>query len=109
MTDPVWYGARGWSRGWRPEPAGLLVAQVERLAGRVDERVVRPGRQAVLLAVGLPGGAGAALRDDEPEGRVGDHVHPRRRRVRAGRQVDDVLAPVGREPARAVPELPLQP
>ena len=89
----------------RPDLARLLVAQVDRLAGRVGHRVVRPGGQAVHLAVARPRIAQAGLRHQAAEAGVGEHVGPRGRRQSRHRvDGDQVLAAVRREPAQAVPE-----
>ena len=64
----------------RPDLAGLLVAQIDDLAGRVGDRVVAPGRQAVHLAVAGPGVARPGLGHQEAEAGVGEHVDPRGRR-----------------------------
>ena len=57
----------------------------------------------MLAAVPAPGGAGAALADEEAEARVGDHVGPRQRRP-PWAEADHVLGPVRREAAVAVVE-----
>ena len=54
------------------------------------------------MRVLAPGVRPAALADDRAEPRVGQHVHPRRRRRRVGRRDDDVFAAVLRETAGAV-------
>ena len=46
---------RDWPRGRRPEGARVLVAHIERLAMRIADRVVVPGREPVLAAVAGPG------------------------------------------------------
>ena len=69
-----------------PDLAGLLVAQIDDLAGGVGDRVVAPGRQAILLAVAGPGEARSGLGDLEAERGVGDDVDPGRgRQERPGR------------------------
>ena len=91
-------------RRGRPETPALLVADVERLAAGVGDRVVVPGREPEFVAVLRPGVGAAALGDDGAELRVGDHVDPRRGRGLAGREDDDVLAAVAAEAAQAVEE-----
>ena len=61
--------------------AGVFIANVDRFARRVADRVVRPGRELVLAAVLRPGVAAALGRHLEAEARVGDHVDPGRRRA----------------------------
>ena len=89
-------------RGRRPELAGLLVAQVDRLAAGVGDRIVVPRRQPQLVRVLAPGVAAAGLRDDAAEARIGDDVGPGRRRPLARRRRDDVFAAVAAEAADAV-------
>ena len=100
---PAGQGRRG------PELAGGFVAQVDRLAGRVGDRVVGPGRQPVHLAVAGPGVAGPGVGREAAEAGVGQDVDPRGRgqpRAAGGGAVDDddVLAAVRREASEAVPE-----
>src|SRR5690349_11353219 len=51
----------GRPRHGRPERAAHLIAQVERFARRIADRIVRPGGEPVLTAVLRPGIATAAL------------------------------------------------
>ena len=83
---PHQVGSRGSARlrRRRPDLGRLLVTQVERLAGPVRDRIVGPGRQAVLAAVQRPGGAAAGLGDQEAELRVGHHIDPGGRRLLPG-------------------------
>ena len=92
-------------RARAPDLAGFVVANVDRLADRIPDRVVRPRRDLVLAAVAGPGVAAARFGHEEPELGIGDHVRPRRGRRLAGTEDDDVLAPVIGEPAEAVEEL----
>ena len=92
-------------RGRAPEVAGLLVADVEGLAGRIAHRIVRPGREVVLLAVHRPGGAAALGRDLEAEAGVADHVEPGRRRGLAVIEDGDVFTAALGKAAQAVEEL----
>ncbi len=95
--------ARG-QRRRRPERARFLVADVERLAAAVAQRVVVPRGEPEFVRVFRPGVRAAALADDRADVRAGDHVDPRRRRALAGLEGDDVLVSVGRETAQAVAE-----
>src|SRR4029077_5396158 len=61
-----------------PDLAGLLVTQIDDLAGRIANRVVAPRSQAVELAVKRPGKSCPALGHHKPETRVGHDVDPRR-------------------------------
>src|SRR5581483_5181693 len=71
-------GAGFANRGCRggPKVPALLVTQIDRLSGRVADRIVRPGGQLVLAAVAGPGVAGTFRGHLKSEGRVGDHVDP---------------------------------
>ena len=91
-----------------PQLTAVVVADVERLARRIADRIVGPRRQLVLAAVPGPGVAGAGLGDLEPERRVGDDVEPRGGRRLARAEDDDVLAAVLVEPAQSVEELELR-
>src|SRR5438309_6101806 len=71
--------ADGLRRG-RPDLAGSFIPDVHRLAGRVDDRIVRPGRELVLTAVLGPGVAATVRGNLEAEVRIRNHVDPGRRR-----------------------------
>jgi hypothetical protein len=85
----------------RPSPRRARRA----LAGRVDDRVVRPRRELVVAAVLGPRVAAPLGRHLEPEAGVGDDVDPRHRRRAAAIEDGHVLAAVGVEAAEAVEEL----
>src|SRR3546814_365112 len=89
-------------RGRRPEPPGLLVADVERLAAGVADRVVVPGREPELMRILRPRVAGVRFAGHAAEPGIGQHVRPRRRRRLPRRQVDHVLVAVRGERAEAV-------
>src|SRR6185369_1977816 len=90
--------------GGGPQVTGGFIANVQRFARRVADRIVRPGRELVLPAVLGPGVAAALRRHLETERRVGDHIDPGGRRGGALLQYDDVFAPVLGEAAQAVEE-----
>src|SRR5690606_15075181 len=96
-------GAVAGQRDRRPVRAGLLVAQVEGLAAGVDQRIVVPRREPILVRVLEPGVGAAALADDGAEARVGDDVRPRRR-SRLVPVDDDVFARIAGEAAEVVVE-----
>ena len=97
-------------RGRRtPELTRLVVADVDRLAHRVRDRIVGPRGELVLTAVAGPRVPGAGLRHQEAERGVGDDVQPRRRRRLARAEDRDVLAPAVGEPAQSIEELQLGP
>ena len=60
--------------------AGLVVAYVESLAGRVVDRIVGPGGELIFVAVRRPSVTAAFCSDLEAEARIGDDVDPGRRR-----------------------------
>ncbi len=84
----------------RPHLGRFFVAQIDRFARRIGDRIVRPGRQAVLAAVASPGIARAGLGHHETEIRIGNHIDPRRGRLLAWLEVDHVLAPSALNPPR---------
>src|SRR6185503_8447881 len=82
-----------------PQLARVFIAHLDRLAGRVADRVIRPGGKLVLTAVERPGVTGARLRDLKAEGRVGDHVYPWGRCPLSLAQGRHIFPPVGSESA----------
>lgn len=96
--------AAAWQRHRRPHLPGVFVAQVERLAGGIADRIVMPGREPEFVRVFGPAIAGAAVADHAAELRIGHHVAPRRRCCDAFVQGDAVLAAVGGEGTQAVVE-----
>ncbi len=94
--------------GGGPDLARRLVADVERLAGGVGHRVVRPRCQLVLATVLRPGVTAALGRDLKAEAGIGDDVDPRGWRTRDAIEDGDVFQPVPVEAARAVEELELR-
>ena len=87
----------------RPVAAIMLVAEIERLAAAIADRVVVPGRETVIVGVLAPRIGAAALADYGAEVGVGEHIDPRRGRATLPGGEDDVLAAVRREAAVAVP------
>jgi hypothetical protein len=67
-------------RCWRPEVTGLLVAQIDRFAGRIRSRIVGPRTEAIRLAVARPAVAKTCLRHQTSEPRIGEHIRPGSRR-----------------------------
>jgi hypothetical protein len=95
--------ARGqWRR--RPELAGLLITDIEGLAGGVPNEIIVPGCQSEFVGIFEPGICAAAFRDDRPKRRIGQDIHPRGRSRLAGLEGDDIFAAVGGKPAQAVGE-----
>ena len=88
-----------------PQLASVFVAHVDRLAGRVADRVIRPRRELVLTAVERPGVTRARFRDLKAKGRIRDHVDPGRRRPLSLAENRHVFTAVGSEAAEAIEEL----
>ena len=96
----VLYGSCRRRRRGRPELAALVVAQIHDLRRRIDDRVVAPWSQPVVIAVLRPRSSQARVCGDEPETLVRNDVRPWR-----GRPGGDVkLAAVVGEPAESVEE-----
>ena len=106
MPDDVGLpGLTNRKRGGAPEIARLLIADVDRLARRIADRIVRPGGELVLTAVERPRVSRARLGDLEAEAGIGDHVDPGRRRLPFRLEDRHVLPSVRGEAAEAVEEL----
>ncbi len=86
----------------------VLIPNIERLARRVADGIVRPRRELVLAAVHRPREARARLGGLETEIRVGHHVDPGSRGPLPLAQSRDVLAAVRCESPQAVEELEIQ-
>ena len=91
-----------------PQLAAVVVPDVDRLAHRIDDRVVRPRGELVFAAVPGPRVPRPGLGDLEPERRVGDDVEPGCRGGLSRAEDGDVLAPPIDEAAEAVEELELR-
>ena len=78
-----------------PDIAVLLVAQIDGFARRIDDGIVRPGRELVLPAVDRPAVAAALGRDLEAEGWIGDHIDPGRGRGLAPAEDRHIFPSVG--------------
>ncbi len=98
--DVAWPARRGSAAPSGSTVAGLLVPQIERLAGAVGHRVVRPRGELVLAAVSRPGVAAALGRDLKAEAGIGDDVDPWRRRRLARRAARHIFAAVRRRSRR---------
>src|SRR5678815_5301065 len=94
--------AARWEWCRRPEFSSLFVADVERLAASIADRIIMPGRQAKLVAILTPGVSATAFRNQRAEAGIADDVHPWSRRCLAGTQRDHIFAPVRRKAAQAV-------
>src|SRR5262249_15486431 len=96
-------------QGRSPHQAAVLVADVDHLAGRVADRIVRPRRELVLVTVERPGVAGTGFRHLESNLLVRDHIDPRSGRPVALVEDDRVLAAVRDEAAEVVVEFTTRP
>ncbi len=80
--------------GRSPDETAVLIPNIERLARRVADGIVRPRRELVLPAVHRPCKARARLGGLETEVRVGHHVDPGGRGPLPRAQSRDVFAAV---------------
>src|SRR5580704_9858081 len=64
-------------RRWAPNLAGIFVTDIDRFARRIDNVIVGPGREVILVAIGRPSKSGTGLRHDESESRIRNNVDPR--------------------------------
>ncbi len=92
-------------RGRRPDDAGILVANINGFGGWIGDRIIRPGRDPVLMTVKRPGKTRAGLGNHESKVRVvRNHIGPGRGRPLAFTQHHDVLAPAMRKATQPVKE-----
>ena len=97
------------ARVGRPQLAGLFVAHVDHLAGRIADRIIRPRRQLIFAAVERPGVARARFGHLKAKRGIGDHVDPGRRRPLSLAENRHVFTAVGGETAQAIEELQFRP
>jgi hypothetical protein len=92
-------------RGRRPPHlAGLLIAQIQHLAGTIRDRIVRPRGDLMFPAVEGPGEAAAVGRNLKSKVRIGDHVDPWRGGRLSRSQMSHVFVALGSEPSQAIEE-----
>src|SRR6266581_9399228 len=89
-------------RRGRPNDADVVIADVDGRPGRIGNRIVKPRREAIVLAIAAPDKFGAGLGNKRAELRVGHDVDPGKRRLSAGTQVDDEFLSVLGKAAEAV-------
>ena len=77
-----------------PQISSLFVPDIDGLARRIADRIVRPGRELVLAAIDRPRVPRTRLGDLEAETRVCDYIDPRRRRPPSLAEDRHVLASV---------------
>ena len=105
MCDAVRLVCAGGEGCGGPYLAGFLIPQVKRFAGWIADRVVGPGSEAVFAAVQCPGTLAAGFADHKTKLRIANHINPRGRGGPAGRQFDDVFAPIGAKAPVTIVEL----
>ena len=88
--------------GRAPDVARFFISQIQRLSRPVADRIVRPRRQLMFLAIYRPGVAPALRGDLKTEGRIGDDIDPRRWSRAARAQNGHIFAAAFGEPAHAV-------
>src|SRR4030095_10105988 len=81
-----------------PQIPGLVVPDVDDLARRIADRIVRPGGELILAAIDRPRVPRTRLGDLEAEVPICDHVDPRRRGPPPLLEDRDVLASIVAEP-----------
>ena len=74
-----------------PEDAEVVVANVNRGAGRIGDRIVEPRREAIALAITVPGESRARLGDERAEVRIRHDVDPGSGSLLAGTEIDRVF------------------
>src|SRR5512135_3276217 len=104
VAADVMHNAPDRQRRRGPEKAALFIAKVKSFSAGIAHRIVVPGSKAEFVGILAPGAGKSALRNDRPEVRVGNHIHPWRRRHLPLRCSNDVLAAIGRESSEAVKE-----
>src|SRR3546814_3834706 len=87
---------------WSSDVCSSDLADIERLAAGVADRVVVPGREPELMRILRPRVAGVRFAGHAAEPGIGQHVRPWRRRRLSLRRVDHVLVAVRGERAEAV-------
>ena len=97
-------------RGRRPPNlAGLLIAQIQHLAGTIRDRIVRPRSDLMFPAVEGPGEAAAVGRNLKSKVWIGDDVDPRRGCRLSRPQKRHVFPALRGEPSEAVEEFEIVP
>src|SRR5207247_9536960 len=81
-------------RGWRPPEPDLIISDVDGGAGRIADRIVKPRRETIVLAIAAPDTFCAGFANQCAELRVRHDSDPRKRRVCAWTQINDEFLPV---------------
>ena len=91
VPHPVSIHLGDWRWRGRPKDPEIVIADVDRAAGRIGDRIVGPLGQAMALAVAAPGEAGTRFGNERAEVRVGHDVHPWRGRMGSLAEVNDIF------------------
>ena len=102
MPHGIGAAAAGRLRRGRPEAAAVFVANVDRLAAHVGDRIVGPGGEPELVAVVHPRAAAARFGDHGADTGIGQAIDPWCGRADARVKQDHIFAPISREAAEAV-------
>src|SRR4030042_5209506 len=89
-------------RGRCPVHTAFLIPDIQRLGRLIHRGVIRPLRQAIALAVAIPGKTGPCFAEHRSEGWVGDDVYPRRRRMGVGTEINHVFTSVPGKPTQSI-------
>ena len=95
-------GPRGRIRRWRPVNPGFLIADEDRLAAGITDRIIGPGSESVFVAVVDPRKGTSRFRDNRADPRIGDHIHPWGGGRLAGPQPDVIFATIFAESTPSV-------
>src|SRR6476661_8713029 len=79
---------------WGPHGADLVVTDVDGGSGRIADRIVKPRRETIVLAIAAPDTFRAGLGNQCAELRIRHDVDPRKRCLSARPQVNDEFLPV---------------
>src|SRR5205823_2380075 len=83
-----------WFMGWRPHVTDLIISDVDGGSGRIADRIVKPRRETIVLAIAAPDTFCAGFGNQCAELRVRHDIDPRKRRVCAWTQINDEFLPV---------------
>src|SRR6266536_6256829 len=93
---PNWFGC------WRPNDADLIVADVDCGSGWIADRIVKPRRETIVLAIAAPDTFRAGLGNQCAELRVRHDIDPGKRRACAWTQINYEFLPVLGKAAEAI-------
>src|SRR5712675_249106 len=87
---------------WGPHGADLVVTDVDGGSGRIADRIVKPRRETIVLAIAAPDTFGARLGNQCPELWVRHDIDPRKRCMSVRPQINDEFLSVLGKAAEAV-------